>query len=482
MEIILYYIKSLIFSYYLKKSNFLNICASDTNYKYKELSWAFYKLGMYNSALSSVSSKKNFRVLSAKAVSAANIGNRDDASFYLNTIKDKYPEQQFKLILPLSTYFPEYAFSLLDGKKVENSAIYYYLYCALEGKEKTRLNYSSELRRLLDHSVDFRLFYSNVLVDNHSEKLTIFNEYLRSFGLRNIDFKSITDGFCVKNLTSKSIDSFSKRVPLVSILIPAYNVKDRIESCVKSLVMQDYSNIEIIVIDDASTDGTDRIIRELEKDYSQVRGIFLPINVGPFVAKTYAAEHAKGEFITTQDADDWAHPERISRQIKPLLENKNLVATVSQLIRVDDYGNFYAKQLMPLTRFNPSSFMFRKDQVIKKTGLWDLVRIAADTEFIERLKLIFGDMSVSLIKLPLIVGAHRQNSLMTSSETGNLNDRMSPTRLDYWESWRFWHIEHIRAKKVPVMPKMNQYRPQFLIPDSMLVPENTLKNIDNYGY
>lgn len=352
----------------------------------------------------------------------------------------------------------------------------------MEGKERTKKKYGIVLKKHLDHSADFRLFCSNVLVENHSEKMAIFNEYLNGFGLRSIYLKNIIDGFCVKNLTSKSIRDLSGTLPLVSILIPAYNVKDRIRSCVESLIMQDYPNIEIIIVDDASTDGTDSIVRELEADYIQVKGMYLPINVGPFVAKTCAAYRSKGEFITTQDADDWAHPERISRQIRPLLNNKNLVATVSQLVRVDDHGNFYAKQLVPLTRFNPSSFMFRKDLVIKETGLWDLVRIAADTEFIERVKLVFGNASVSLVKLPLMVGAHRKNSLMTSCETGNLNDRMSPTRLAYWESWRFWHIENIRAKKTPMIPRLDQYQLRFLVPNSMVVEESTLQILNKLSW
>ena len=298
-------------------------------------------------------------------------------------------------------------------------------------------------------------------------KLSILNNYLNYYDLRSVSLKQSLDNLSVNNLVCNLQCNVIAKLPLVSILVPAYNVDKLIKSCINSLLKQDYKNIEILVIDDASTDETANVIRDLEAQYSQVKGIYLRENVGPFVAKNIAALHSSGEFITTQDADDWAHPERISRQVQPLLQDSNLVATTCQWLRLDENGNFYAKQHFPFKRFNPSSPMFRKRDVTKKMGLWDSVRMAADTEFIERMRLVYGKSRIRYLKQPLVIGAHRQNSLMTSIVTGNLENRISPIRLSYWEAWRNWHIQQISLGKKPYMPFGCNYTPQFKIPNLM---------------
>lgn len=464
----------------LKQSRFVEACALDDTSSHVNISWCYYRLGMYKQALLAPLKTEDFKTYFAKAVSAAYLGERRESLYFLDKIKLKYPQKLDNLIAPLATYFPECAFDLTNQLDLVTTPIYYALHALLKGKDKTNQEFGSFIERESQSNLSMSLLHSNLAITDGDEKLNFLNGLFNNYGLHSIYLKSSTDKLNVNNLVCDGLAKHTGHLPLVSILVPAYNVEGRLRSAVESLVHQDYPNIEILVVDDASTDGTAQLIRALEQDYSQVKGIYLPVNVGPFVAKNCAAKFAQGEFITALDADDWAHPERVTRQVAPLLENKNLVATTCQWVRLDDHGQFYSKQHLPFVRFNPSSPMFRKHIVFEQTGLWDSVRMAADTEFIERLKLVFGRKRIHQIKQPLVVGAHRSDSLMTSRLTGNLTDKMSPIRLSYWESWRFWHIGQIRAGKALHIPTLDCYHPQFSIPASMKNSESTLGIINQF--
>src|SRR5690606_473590 len=120
------------------------------------------------------------------------------------------------------------------------------------------------------------------------------NKYLNYFSLSEILLKSPERGFYVNNLFAKKVEKSFEKFPLVSVLIPAFNMGKRITSCVESLMNQTYSNLEIIIINDASTDDTLKFINNLKKRYENIRCLNLPENVGPFVAKSLAALCAKG--------------------------------------------------------------------------------------------------------------------------------------------------------------------------------------------
>lgn len=98
--------------------------------------------------------------------------------------------------------------------------------------------------------------------------------------------------------------------PLVSIVIPVYNMGDRIQTCVKSLMEQEYSNIEILLIDDGSKDDSLNRCRNLELQDSRIH-VFHTENQGSGPARNYGIEHANGEYIYFPDADDYLEKEAI---------------------------------------------------------------------------------------------------------------------------------------------------------------------------
>jgi glycosyltransferase involved in cell wall biosynthesis len=250
----------------------------------------------------------------------------------------------------------------------------------------------------------------------------------------------------------------------------AFNSAQRIMSAIQSLLNQTYRNIELVVIDDASNDTTGQIVQNMATQDHRIRFLRLPRNVGTYVAKNIGLEYATGEFVTCHDSDDWAHPLKIERQVAPLLADSKLVFTTSYWVRMQDDGIYYARPVYPLMRLNPASPLFRKQQVLELAGAWDPVRTGADSEFLARLKLVFGPQRMKRIMQPLTLGSHHPDSLMTAQKTGYNADGMSPSRLAYWESWNRWHVDRLRTKRIPKLEPFTSSTRSFLAPQEIQVP------------
>ncbi|WP_024931121.1 glycosyltransferase family A protein [Methylophilus sp. OH31] len=114
--------------------------------------------------------------------------------------------------------------------------------------------------------------------------------------------------------------------PLVSIIIPYFNAASYIEECVNSVLNQSYSNIEIIVVDDGSTDhGVDKI------SHMEQLTIIHQQNAGACVARNQGLEAARGEFVKFLDADDYLEKDCIALQVEEALKHDNNTIV---------YGNF----------------------------------------------------------------------------------------------------------------------------------------------
>lgn len=116
----------------------------------------------------------------------------------------------------------------------------------------------------------------------------------------------------------------------VSILIPCYNSEKFIAETLQSCVEQTYKDVEIIVVDDGSTDNTLEIAREWESKYSNIH-VFSQTNSGACVARNLAFQKSSGEYLMWLDADDLISPNKIQLQITALenTNNSSAVATAS---------------------------------------------------------------------------------------------------------------------------------------------------------
>ena len=91
---------------------------------------------------------------------------------------------------------------------------------------------------------------------------------------------------------------------MISVIIPAYNVQDYIAECLDSILNQTYKDLEIIVVDDGSTDNTPQILEEYAKKYPQIR-ILTQQNSGQSVARNWGLRESSGDYIVFVDSDDW---------------------------------------------------------------------------------------------------------------------------------------------------------------------------------
>lgn len=106
--------------------------------------------------------------------------------------------------------------------------------------------------------------------------------------------------------------------PTVSVICVCYNQARFVLEALQSVMRQNYPNVELLVVDDGSSDDSVAVIRAWLKDYPQVKFFALQTNCGNCKAFNVALAHAKGEFIIDLAADDMLMPERVAEGIKDL--------------------------------------------------------------------------------------------------------------------------------------------------------------------
>lgn len=101
--------------------------------------------------------------------------------------------------------------------------------------------------------------------------------------------------------------------PIITVVITAYNAAWCIEAALASCLAQTHAGVEVIVVDDASSDQTRAVVEQWVERDSRVHLIVNEANLGPGASRNRALAHATGDWITVLDADDWYHPERLAR-------------------------------------------------------------------------------------------------------------------------------------------------------------------------
>src|SRR5690625_188058 len=103
----------------------------------------------------------------------------------------------------------------------------------------------------------------------------------------------------------------------ISIIVPVYNAEKYIERCLKSILNQRYTNLEIIIVDDGSTDNSSKICIDYEKQYKNIIYVKKE-NEGPGPARNLGIRLASGDYIGFVDSDDFIHKDMYYNMIKEL--------------------------------------------------------------------------------------------------------------------------------------------------------------------
>lgn len=262
-----------------------------------------------------------------------------------------------------------------------------------------------------------------------------FAELTRVEGLEEWGFDSAGADTVFGSLRAPEVADRVVDGPMVSVIVPTFN-PDRTFACtIESLVRQTWRNLEILIVDDASTTGLDAIAAAARSD-ARVQVIRHTTNGGAYRARNTGIIAAAGEYVTVLDADDLAHPRRIERQLAPLLDSRQVVATLCRAVRITVDGRVTVTGFTP-ERMNTSSLLFRREAVVGRIGLYDPVRKAGDTEFMERMRLALPDDSI--VELPDHLGLTQLTAGSLSRGDFKPGNWHSGDRVAYRRQFRGWH-------------------------------------------
>jgi len=208
----------------------------------------------------------------------------------------------------------------------------------------------------------------------------------------------------------------------ISVIIPAYNAEQYIRTAIESCLSQTYAPCEIIVVDDASTDGTASVAESFK---SLVRAIRLTENSGVSVARNRGVQASTGDWIAFLDADDWFLSEKLERQRRCASENEHavLIYTGFRVIDVngsESEGKFFSPgELLPTLRyrgrFHLSSVILRRDAFDSVGGFDASLRVHQDWELWLRIVARYSVESLAAIREPLVFYRRVVGSLSSSA-------------------------------------------------------------------
>lgn len=123
----------------------------------------------------------------------------------------------------------------------------------------------------------------------------------------------------------------------ISIITPAYNAERFIGEAIESVLAQTYSNWEMIITDDCSSDQTIEIIKSYQQTDERIKLIQLAENSGSAIARNTSMDHASGSFLAFLDSDDQWLPDKLVKQLDFMLE-KDIAFSFTKYVRIEEDG------------------------------------------------------------------------------------------------------------------------------------------------
>tara|TARA_B100000424_G_C22944956_1_gene502886 strand:- start:2812 stop:4086 length:1275 start_codon:yes stop_codon:yes gene_type:complete len=285
------------------------------------------------------------------------------------------------------------------------------------------------------------LFLYSALYDK--SRVSWINNLWAGYSLGSVDLADATAPLSLDNLASGSSIPLKTDTPLLTVIMPAFNASDTISTALTSLIQQRGVNLEVIVIDDASTDNTGPIVEQFSRSDSRIRLLRQSYNLGAYAARNLGLREARGDLITVHDSDDWSHPDKLVCQVDALQEHPEWQACCTHWVRCSQNLIFSRWRMEEgWVHRNVSSLMFRR-RVFELLGYWDHVRAEADTEYYYRIQAAFGTNAIGevLRGVPLTFGRSVSNSLTLVGAT-HLATQFGGVRADYRSASQAWHREN----------------------------------------
>jgi glycosyltransferase involved in cell wall biosynthesis len=301
--------------------------------------------------------------------------------------------------------------------------------------------------QILGKNPDANLFLAMANLESSiAARIAWINKALQLYGLPGIIINDSGDSRerppfdCLLPGASPLSPEITGNPPRVSVIMPVYNAASTIHTALQSVLGQTWPNMELLVVDDGSSDDTRAIVGNFARKDARVRLIRSRANRGTYVARNLALKDASGDFVTTHDADDWSHPLKIETQVQHLIRNPDVMANTSQMVRVTADLQFYRRGNPGFyINDNLSSLMFRRAPVIEAAGYWDSVRFGADGEFKRRLIKIFGRQAVVELPTGPLCFLRQSDRSLTGDHTFGYHGFFMGARREYYESYSYYH-------------------------------------------
>jgi glycosyltransferase involved in cell wall biosynthesis len=188
------------------------------------------------------------------------------------------------------------------------------------------------------------------------------------------------------------------KLPAISVVMPVFNTEKYVALSIDSVLNQSFTDFELIILDDGSSDASVHIVQEFAENDDRIR--FFPLEHRGYVSLLRRGlNHCRGEFVARMDSDDISEPQRFEKQIGYLREHPDVVALGTRVVLIDPYGSRVEKPTHKIGHeeieaellngvgwalVHPT-VMMRRDAMIKVGGYREDLMVSEDLDLFLRL-------------------------------------------------------------------------------------------------
>lgn len=257
--------------------------------------------------------------------------------------------------------------------------------------------------------------------------------------------------------------------PLISVIVPVYNGQDYLEKCIESIEAQTYENLEIIIVNDGSTDGTGQVCKRLMERYENIR-VITTEDEGVSAARNAGLDAAKGTFVTFVDADDRIRPKMLETLYEGIMNTGCDICGCSFLsFRTEEEWQESLEMRYRVERpsvYNPEEYL-EQEVLNGNSRCWSkLYRRGAIGKLRFRYGLTIGEDMLFLVQLlPYLRGVAEVNYPgygYYQNPKGAMNRAFSPRYMDQITCWE------LARSSMPDKPEIQKKATTILIVAIML--------------
>lgn len=272
------------------------------------------------------------------------------------------------------------------------------------------------------------------------EALAMINRSMEHYGFSPIVKEWAKADFDLLHLGAEPVEPHHDE-RLVTVIMTAHKDNPMMGKAVTSILEQSYVNLELLIIDDASAKEDVEVYEAFEASDERIRILRMSENSGTYAGKNHGLKHAKGEFITFMDSDDWQHPQKIEKIIARLDKDPHSVAGFESYVRLmpdgelAQIGSWFVRKCLMGT-------VWKRQHLLEALGGFDEVRVSADSELLERAELMFGKERIIHTPVASYIATYHRQSL-TGGGPFSIGWRgVRGARGQYVANFRAWHARN----------------------------------------